>query len=157
VRAGRGFRAEIDDIRELNKIDDLDPDDPAVVGLATPSELIQDLTTLATSAGVTIATYNEGRPSVLAATYAGYTPFYQGSGTHLYAVLSAAAHSKHWADHLANHNAILRKSGAEDQRVTIMDVSTTRWATEKTVEIVERAMRDAEAYAGNPAALGGNP
>jgi hypothetical protein len=150
VRAGRGYRSELTDRLEVVKVDKLDRrrSDPS----PPPEALAQELRDLAAADGVQIAPHR--KYTALAATYATFPSRYKGSGAYLYSILSAAAHGHVWADHLAR-KAVLRGPGVADLPIHIMDAETALWATEIVLDIVTKAVSEAEAYAktGEPGIL----
>jgi hypothetical protein len=96
--------------------------------------------------GVAIAGRKKSGYTELAARYGGWRSRQPGSGAYLYSILSAAAHGHVWAEHLAR-GAVLRAPGREDRSIRIMDVDAAFWVTGKALDIVERAIRDAETHA----------
>lgn len=151
IRAGRGYRSELTDRQNVDKIDQLDerlrPDPSQPAGALTRA-----LNDMASAEGVTIGPYKGYK--ALAAQYGTFSSGYKGSGEYLYSVLSAAAHGHVWAEHLARQ-AVIRRPGEPDLRARIMDADTALWATEKVLEIVALAVRDAERHAssGEPGLL----
>lgn len=145
VRAQRTYRAILEDLNEMQKAEDADPDAPAV-GTQSVAELRAEIDAQALAFDNLQPTpRDKSKYSVLAARYAGILRDVDTSGKWLYAVLSAAAHGRPWGIQLTERRV---RGPSGDAEMRLAPHAAGEALAVLVLRVLRQALEDAERHAG---------